>query len=225
MYKRILFKVIAQILSTIIYQKNRLIWKFPASPDKFIWVKPGQIERSIEFTMIVKQRRYYLDGIISAGDWGTRRSKVKRLHAGLFESFHQYFNESVPLEETGYIKNKGKNNPVGMAKKYKKKYEPIYCQVKEEGFKIPESIFDKVEPFKVSIASNGDILFMTGKHRLAIAKALGDDYKIPAKVSHRHIEWQKKREYILSRKGKNIKPEYRKYLSHPDIVSELDLEN
>ncbi|CAN5459301.1 hypothetical protein BH23BAC3_BH23BAC3_34650 [soil metagenome] len=218
MIAKTMLKILAYLISRIIYQKNRLIWKYPASPGKIIWVTPGQMQRSIEYTSILNHKRYYLDGVIAGGNWGKRQSKVSKTHSDLFESFDQYFNKSVPLEETGYFtKKRGKS----AAKKYKLKYEPIYRQIKEEGFKIPTSVFDSVEPFKVSIASNGDIMFMTGKHRLAIAKTFGDDFSIPALVSFRHTEWQKKREYILSRKGKNIKDEYQKYLTHPDIASEL----
>lgn len=213
---------IAYVISRVIYLKNRLVWEKPAHPGKIIWIKPKHIERSIEFSRIVKQRRNYLDGVIKAGDWGKRNYKVKKLHSELFDAFNLHFNEDIPFEETKYFLEKeigSDYNPM----EYSKKYNKIYRQIKTEGFRVPGSVFDDIEPFKVSIAPNGDILFMTGKHRLAIAKALGDDFTVPAKVSHRHSEWQKYRDHLYQKLKKGeITKENILDLDHPDLYDLVD---
>jgi len=199
-------------------------WKAPAKPGKVIWVAPADIVKSIEFTPIVSQRRYYLNGIIAKGEWGFTNYRVHELHQNLFETFEKMFVEGIPFTKTAYFnKKKHKKNIDAFVEKYNTKYRRVYKSIEKSGFHIPRSIFDEIDMFQISIGGEGDILFMTGKHRLAIALLMGEDFKIPANVSHRHIEWQRKRDLIL--KGKKSKERdilLEKYGDHPDIVSELE---
>ena len=218
-------RILAFIVSHIIYLLNCFRWHKPAVPGKIIWVKPSSITRSIEFTHIVKQRKYYLNGIIKGGDWGKQEYSVFKIHDVLFESFKKRFKHKIPFTETEYFKSKTGSTRVidKQLEEYNKKYSSIYNQIKEEGFKIPSSVFDQMDTFKVSIASNGDFLFMTGKHRLAIARLMGQDFRIPVKVSHRHKEWQEYRDqlYLEYCDGKISKEQIQK-LEHPDLLDLIE---
>ena len=222
--KKVIMRFVGLFLSRLCYSYYLMRWKAPAKPGKVIWVAPADIVKSIEFTPIVSQRRYYLNGIIAKGEWGFTNYTVHELHQKLFDSFEKIFVEGVPFTQTSYFDKKKKTiKEEELIEIHNNEHKKAYRSIEKSGFHIPRSIFDEIDMFQISIGGEGDILFMTGKHRLAIALLMGEDFKIPANVSHRHIEWQKKRDLIL--KGKKSKERdilLEKYGDHPDIVSELE---
>lgn len=225
--KTVVLRATGYIISHLAYFYYQLRWSSPAHPEKIIWVKPAEIIRSIEFTDIVQQRRYYLNGIISKGKWGKTESTVHTIHQPLFDAFRDKFLKGKEFEETSFFKEyRRKNKSVQSFKdKYDVRYQEIYERIKESGFHVPKGVFDEFDAYKISIAANGDFLFMTGKHRLAISLLMDDDFEIPVKVSHRHIEWQNIRETILSNENSELRKKLLiKYGNHPDIFSELKID-
>lgn len=220
-FKTVFLRMVGFIVSHGLYTYYIFRWKKPAKPEKIIWIKPNDIERSIEFSDIVQQRRYYLNGVILNGEWGRDDYTVYKIHSPLFNAFKEKFSEKNSFADTEYFNrlNLTVNELKRKVKTYDRKYSAIYECIKKEGFHIPNSVFDEMDTFKVSIASNGDFLFMTGKHRLAIAKLMGDAFKIPVKVSHRHYDWQKYRdELFLDYQDGNISKEKIKKIDHPDLL-------
>jgi hypothetical protein len=217
---RILFKIITSALSWLLYCFYYIRWKKPARPDKILWISPNEINRTVEFTKLVKYRKYYLNGIISGGSWGRKKQTVNKLHTDLFEAFELHFKHNIPFEKTEYFSDSGKKEQLCS---YKKKYCRLYNEIKEHGFKLPGSVIDEVDYFKVCIATNGEFMFMTGKHRLAIAKLFGDKFKIPVRVSHRHRDWQYYRDklYVDYKLGKITKNEIAD-INHPDLMDLVD---
>lgn len=216
-----LMRLAGYLISHTLFFINKLKWKKPAHPEEVIWVDPNQIVRSIEFSNIVRQRRYYLNGIIKDGNWDKGTYTVYHLHNGLFKAFEKRFIEGLSYLETNYFKEKNLPKPRlrALADKYERKYDNIYSDIARDGFSVPSSVFDQRDAFKVSITAEGEFLFMTGKHRLAITKLMGDEFKMPVKVSHRHTEWQKYRDKLYSelRAGKIKKKDIIK-LNHPDLL-------
>lgn len=216
-----LMRVIGYVISYVMYWINNLIWKMPAHPEKIIWVDPDEIVRSIEFSKIVSQRRYYLNGIIKDGDWDKGTYTVYHLHDRLFEAFKRRFFEGYCYLDTTYFQQKDlpESSLKALADKYKRRYDYIYSEIKKEGFSLPSSVLDYMEEFKIGISSKGEFLFMTGKHRLGIAKLMGEDFKMPVKVSYRHTEWQAYRDQLYTdlKTGK-ISDEDIMNLNHPDLL-------
>jgi hypothetical protein len=69
----------------------------------------------------------------------------------------------------------------------------------------------------VNIGRDGEILFEEGRHRFAVARALGID-SIPVRVFVRHVEWQKRREEVANASGlSELSAEIRQHLPHPDL--------
>lgn len=62
----------------------------------------------------------------------------------------------------------------------------------------------------IDIGRNGELLFVDGRHRLAIAKLLGLE-KIPVTILVRHEKWMKERDKIYNELSKDR-------LLHPDMV-------
>lgn len=53
------------------------------------------------------------------------------------------------------------------------------------------------DEISVNIGRNGEYLFQDGRHRLAVAKALGVE-RVPVKVLVRHLQWVEFRQYVRS---------------------------
>lgn len=70
----------------------------------------------------------------------------------------------------------------------------------------------------VNIGRDGELFFEEGRHRFAVARALGID-SIPVRVFVRHVEWQKKRtEVAQATTPAGLSPETKECLSHPDMA-------
>lgn len=73
----------------------------------------------------------------------------------------------------------------------------LYKRIKKEGYKTQQEIgvdfkTAMINEIIVDIGRNGRLLFVDGRHRLAIAKLLDLD-KIPVTVGVRHLDWVKSR--------------------------------
>ncbi|HXE22964.1 MAG TPA: WecB/TagA/CpsF family glycosyltransferase, partial [Rhodoferax sp.] len=73
---------------------------------------------------------------------------------------------------------------------------------------------------EVNIGRTGELLFQDGRHRLAIAKALGLP-RVPVRVRVRHLEWQKFREQLFDLAGSKDESTGSSLLcqrpTHPDL--------
>ena len=75
-----------------------------------------------------------------------------------------------------------------------------------------------VEYYSIAIDENGEFLYLTGKHRLALAKAAGMK-KLPVNVAIRHEEWQKFRDSLFKRlREGDITREQIIEMNHPDLM-------
>lgn len=73
----------------------------------------------------------------------------------------------------------------------------------------------------VDVARNGELLFVTGRHRLSVAKILGLD-RIPVAIAVRHPKWLERHErihYSVARRRNEIPPDYDSALGEPLDVS------
>ncbi|AUX10531.1 hypothetical protein AArcSl_2920 [Halalkaliarchaeum desulfuricum] len=113
--------------------------------------------------------------------------------------------------------------------------DELYRDIRDSGFKSQSEIhgksvkeillsgsFDRSKTdVTVAIGRDGEILFVDGNHRFAIAHVLGLD-ELPVRVVVRHAQWHKIRESIRDSDDPDSLPEtYRQYLDHPDIESVL----
>ena len=114
--------------------------------------------------------------------------------------------------------------------------EQLYERIKKDGFKsqaqlqgkpLREIVLDRkfdrsLEEIAVAIGRDGELLFVDGNHRLAIAHVLDLD-EISVHVVTRHKQWEEVRGKF---KGKSLdgnpNDKFNKYRSHPDIVQLLE---
>lgn len=183
-----------------------------------------------------KYKRLTYPGQIKGGDWSDRlipreeRLNERNGYFGLIERFivgkqwrdTRLFKEKYAklLDQKGVVK--GCDNLIDLEKYYEEKYDALYNNIKTNGLLPAGSNNPAIDPIYIHIGPRGELIYtMDGNHRFFIAKILGIE-KMPVYVWMRHSRWQHIREHILEKRGKNILFKYRKYLKHPDIITELD---
>jgi hypothetical protein len=188
-------------------------------------VPPGTIVHKL------RRRHVYVNDIMP-GNWD--------LVVGLPElspkhrSVRQHFQEGIPWEATdlfkeGYSRRLARGGTIRGAKtldELKRYYEthidPLFDEIKENGFAAVDKHGRSQKLPHVYIARNGDILFgNNGNHRLAIANILRID-RMPCQVRARHLGWQMIREQI-AKYGPDecwnvVDP---KFATHPDLADLL----
>ena len=166
-------------------------------------VPPYLIDYSIEPTKFVRRGHYRFSGLIKRKDW-ERIIPLQVKHKMLVDQFREVFalaNPKSPRQE---------QTDLG-------RYQSLFEALSTKGFEIPTWRNRTTDPFYLSIGANGEFLFMTGKHRLALSKVAGVK-AIPAKISARHWKWQAYRD-ALYRKGKNgdLSLAELDAIEHPDL--------
>lgn len=82
----------------------------------------------------------------------------------------------------------------------------------------PEDVPPECKEVTVDIGRDGALIFVEGRHRFSVARALGVD-RMPVRVFARHARWQKRREEVArATSPADVSDETRQYLSHPDMA-------
>ncbi|PKD43255.1 hypothetical protein [Rhodohalobacter barkolensis] len=172
-------------------------------------------------------------GQVLSGDWDlniipkNERLKTFSKYIGIYE---RYIEQKEWIETTLFQhyksllkKNRqvlGRNSIKEIEAYYEENIDSLFTAIKTIGI-LPAGNGDPgIDPLYVHIGRNGEFFYtVEGNHRLSMAIVLNIE-KIPVQVWKRHKLWQEKREKILGDRliPKNLK----KYLNHPDIISELN---
>lgn len=112
-----------------------------------------------------------------------------------------------------------------------KQLDGLYETIHDQGFKSQAELhgtnnksillsgtFDRSKTdIVLHIGRNGELLFVDGNHRLAIAKILDID-SVPVRICVRHEEWQQIREQVANADVEEKLPEsVKRHRSHPDL--------
>jgi len=174
-------------------------------------------------------------GEIRGGDWSRRmtpREKIVKKENPKFNGILQRYREGRRWIDTDLFKiyerklgrgkrAKGYHRLEDLEEHYKRIYDSVFESLTRDGVLPSGNKNPGVAPIYVMLYKNGEILYtVDGNHRLYMCIA-ADIKEIPVRVWMRHKQWQEIREHILGRKGKNVDEEYRQFLDHPDIASEL----
>ena len=129
---------------------------------------------------------------------------LRREHKMLIDQFSELFAVANPQ-----MPHQGQSDLV--------RYQSLFGTLSTRGFAVPTWRNRTTDPFCLSIGANGEFLFMTGKHRLALAQVAGVK-AIPARISARHWQWQAYRDELYQ-KGKvgEISIAQLDAIEHPDL--------
>lgn len=200
---RWLFFTIIDVLSCLLFVIYKIFYAKPACPFATVDVPPNDINHAIEWTRFVRSRLYWFSGLIKTKDW-EHVTPLRREHRTLADRFSEIFaaaNSQMPHQRQSDLV------------RYRSIFEALFTR----GFAVHTWRNRTTDPFYLSIGANGEFLFQTGKHRLALAKVAGVN-AIPARISARHRKWQAYRDEIY-RKGKDgeISMDQLDAIEHPDL--------
>jgi hypothetical protein len=148
-----------------------------------------------------------LVGIISNGNWDIHK-KERFINTSVFIDFKSRFLQGKDWEDTNYyerFKDRLKLTGKGLRKcktweEFKEKklteWDELYQRIKEHGY---ERQTEPEREIEVGVSRTGEILFIDGRHRLALAKLL-DINEVPVVVNCWHREYINQVKYSGNKK-------------------------
>jgi len=209
-------------------------------PFSVINVDPNNIIRSVAPEI----DRWDDLGAVLDGDWDQTEYTVNDHYK--YRSVVDHFENGTPWEETDVYREAIKRIERGESywngsltrddiEARTTHIEQLYERIKENGFKsqaqlqgkpLREIVLDRkfdrsLEEVAVAIGRDGELLFVDGNHRLAIADIL-DLETIPVHVIVRHKQWELIRNKIKNGSDTSLADNASdEYVDHPDISGNL----
>lgn len=200
---RWLFFTVVDGLSCMLFAVQYFVYAKPACPISTVSVPPSIIKNSIESTKFVHRRLYWFSGLVVRRDWDPIKT-LRPKHRILVDQFIEGFAADNSQE-----RRQGRSELV--------RYQSLFELLSSTGFAVPTWRDRTTDPFCLSIGANGEFLYMTGKHRLALAEAAGVK-AIPARISARHWKWQAYRDELYRNGVKNkVSLAQLDAIGHPDL--------
>ena len=236
MFKLLKQRLIKQLNHRVIQPVSYLYYKF-----RYRFFDPSEKTIRIQVSNITawyRGNRYSkitFPGQIKGGDWSENLSSREEIlnNGKKFNGIIQRYEEDIPWRETDLFKVRyqkkidegekvhGFDNLDELENYYRNRYDKLFTRIQSDGILPASDRNPEIAPIYIHIGRDGKILFtVDGNHRLCFCMILGIE-EIPVRVWMRHRKWQEKREYILGKNGKDIRPDYQEFLTHPDIKSDL----
>lgn len=213
------------------WNSNRGRYDIVADPISIIEVDPSRIHHVTNRGPFPGKFMWQDLGLITGGNWDQPKKSVEEIPK--ISVIIEHYQEGKPWDEL-YLNNQ----PVSELDSWREYVDNLYSSIEKLGYRhqyelLPDAKsptpfsgneyrgiqrFSPCDEVVIDIGRDGQFLFVDGRHRLAIAKALGLE-TIPVRVSARHEGWQKIRE-IAHRggSGEGHKRYINKCQNHPDIV-------
>lgn len=195
-------------------------------PYRVLWVDPDDIcSVTVSTTEIIDS--HDIDQVLAhviSGEWDLEQKPFEKPQ---YECFRQHFCEGVPWDETKLYRQvlEGETRWRGVTTEAELRnrcayVEDLYDSITEGGFKSvaelrgePPVVPDDV---KIMVGRDGSLLYLDGKHRLALAKLL-DVEELPVNIIIRHTEWQALRNEVVVN-GSELSSRAKDFLDHPDMA-------
>ena len=215
--------------------KNKVIYSAPIRPFNLIEINPEKINLMLADPF--ENRRFRDLSPVISGEWD---QETESLHDyDLFYSVYNHFKYEVPWEETDlYPRVRDEIESTDDWRKWGctdfeefndrlDSLDQLYNVIKQDGYRTQRDIQKgSTDPINtraclppewhevtVHIGRDGEPIFHEGRHRLAIARAIGLD-SVPVRVMVRHQRWQALRDRIYNEET-DVNPDVSQ---HPDIV-------
>jgi hypothetical protein len=227
------------VLRPVVDRVGLVVWRYqlrknapdlPADMAAPVLVDPSAIRRAVwrldllEDLKVPMQRD--LVGVVAGGEWDEAAFPLSDLT--FFDAVDQHFNHGVDWDDTDFYRDIRASLAAGQPKfKYRtvddiprqwERIESLYASMKADGYRGQDELgtsrpWDEIV---VAIDRVGRLLFVDGRHRLAVARALGLD-EVPVLVGVRHKDWVAKRAEIAAYVESTGHPSYQP-LMHPDLA-------
>lgn len=193
-----------------------------APPLNTLSVDPREIEY---YLLYPPQYRdvYRWFGRIKSGEWDQNADPIERSKKfqGVIQRYEEghEWNETMVFDHMRELVEAGKYpDSCQSIQDVKERYaeiDELYHNIKTSGYKSGEDLPSKrgeITDISLAIGRNGELILQgDGIHRVAIARVLDID-EIPAKISMRHLQWQRTRDAIA--RGER---ELNHLADHPDL--------
>jgi len=193
----------------IIKIKSKYSSKIITNPFQVVWISTKLINlrtknnwRQLHYKKLlgIEMLKLRMVGYILGGNWDQNTDLFVNTTNSL-ESFKQRFIEGKSWEETKYFEEFKKRNVYhgcndwkSFKKKHLLRWEKIYFDIKENGYKTQKELGNKPESeIEVCISRNGQVIQVHGNHRLAIAKILNlKEVPVIVNIWHKkYFDWVK----------------------------------
>lgn len=206
----------------------------PTEPFTVLWVDPDRITTAVD--PVYYRWRFF--GEARPGEWDQSTQPLDSMSK--YRSVVEHFEEGTPWPETPVYKRalehvqRGESYWNGCVtetdiQERTEHIEDLFERIQSDGYKTQSELhgrplreivldrrFDRSkEEIAVAIGRDGELLFVDGNHRLAIAHVLGLD-EIPVHVVTRHEQWEHRRRRVQAA-GSQSEAETIGDLDHPDL--------
>lgn len=167
-----------------------------------------------------------LVGRIEGGNWDEAGFPLSDLT--FFDAVDQHFNEHVDWDDTEFYREVRASLEAGVPLfKYRtvddiprqqERIRSLHDSMQRDGYRTQEELSTSRpwDEIVVAIDRRGRLLFVDGRHRLAVARALGLD-EVSVVVGLRHRDWVAKRAEMAAYVESTGHPSYQP-LVHPDLA-------
>ena len=201
-----------------------------------LWIDPA----SIVYLPTRRFDKWLNMGEIRDGNWDQPDGQFD--DRPLIQTLQARFDDGISWDELEYVQQALSTVPNGGStwngcrspedvRRRCKQLDELYETIRDQGFKSQTELhgsdnksillsgsFDRSKTdIVLHIAGNGELLFVDGNHRLAIAKILDID-AVPVRISIRHKQWQQIRELAANVDGERELPQsVMRHRNHPDL--------
>ena len=203
-----------------------LAGRVSSEPTRPIQVRPQDVRRGLWRLDLLRslglRRQRDMVGYVRDGDWDRDDYVLSQL--GIFEAIRQHYEDHTPWEQIPYFQDIRRTVEAGRPRfKYRslddiprqwRRIDRLYDQIRSHGFQSQAQLGTRRlwDEIVLAVDREGQLLFLDGRHRLAIARVLGCQ-RVPALVGVRHCAWAELRRQLTGLDGEDaiLLP------SHPDL--------
>jgi hypothetical protein len=178
-----------------------------AQPLRLSWIDPNELEYWAKSPFILNLLRCLREGnsnrlspFVVGGHWDEELVALSEMDSHF--AFYQRYARIKDWRDTAYFQRISKNFRVGLKKgKFRTveeweqsilwRYDRIFSVIQSNGYKTQAELngqYGLLDEIAVCVSRAGRLLFLNGKHRLAMAKALNLE-KIPVVIVAIHRVW------------------------------------
>lgn len=216
---------------------TRVVWVDPDRIQRTVsWTDISEDRKSDEYPRF-RPPKYRLAGQVFGGEWDTTDTLFSE--STIYQSFERHFTEDVPWEETEFYAESCATIEQGTKlwgcstrhafDRRCRQLDALYDRIQANGYhtqtelysqgdssarghRLLRTIWDEIS---VAVGRDGELIFIDGRNRLAIAKIQGLD-SVPVVMLVRHSQWQQLRNRI-ARHECECSELPQTLQSHPDI--------
>lgn len=230
---------IARVRHAAPIHPGRLFWVDPDEIRRTVsWTRISTDRKRDEHARF-RAPNYRLAGRVFGGDWDTRDEYFSQ--STIYQSFVAHFDRGVPWEQTAFyiesaaaIENGATLWDCGTLDAFDGRcaeLDLLYERIATDGYKTQAELRGRDRPLSaadrlhraiwgeiaVNVGRDGELVFLDGRNRLAIAKVQGLD-AVPVVVLVRHEAWQRLRNRV-ARGAVDPSALPADVRTHPDIVT------